>query len=308
MEILNRRNISQLKLGGKAPRVDKRTIRLTALWRPELLPPLPDSYDLDTGLGIRDDFMFANDKYGDCVIAGRAHMTLRFEAFEQKEQISIRDDEVVSEYMRESNNEANGPGLVMLDSLNEWRQSGWVVGGKTYTIYAFGALDWKNHDEVKYCIYLLGGVYLALALPLTAQSQLSAGQPWQVVNPGSAEAAPASWGYHCVYGPAWNSGNSPSPSKCHVGTGIARSLNVLPNVLGRRGRFYYLNPSVKVAGYNTMGPELVTWGVRQQASWEWWDAYCSEVYGVVDNRDDWLGDHSPVDVNKLDELLSEITA
>jgi hypothetical protein len=42
--------------------------------------------------------MFGNDKYGDCVIAGRAHQTLRFEAVEQKKLISVTEQDVLREY------------------------------------------------------------------------------------------------------------------------------------------------------------------------------------------------------------------
>jgi len=66
-----------MKLGKTPAQRDKRNIKLaTLLYR--ALPPVPDQWDFDL------DFAkvpiptpaFANDRLGDCVIAGRAHMTL----------------------------------------------------------------------------------------------------------------------------------------------------------------------------------------------------------------------------------------
>jgi hypothetical protein len=44
--------------------------------------------------------MFGNDVHGDCVIAGRAHQTLRFEDIEQGSVLMITDKEVLKEYSR----------------------------------------------------------------------------------------------------------------------------------------------------------------------------------------------------------------
>jgi hypothetical protein len=65
--------------------------------------------------------MFANDQYGDCVMAGRAHQTLRFELAEQKKVIAISDEDVTREYFQETG--VADSGLVVLDSLgvaNQW--------------------------------------------------------------------------------------------------------------------------------------------------------------------------------------------
>ena len=50
-----------------------------------------------------------------------------------------------------------------------------------------------------------------------------------------------------------------------------------------------------------------TWGKRQIMTWEFWDKYVDEAYGIVDNKDEWLGDKSPVDIQLLDSYLVEIT-
>lgn len=188
------------KLGKKTARIDERTIPLARIMVPGNLPPLPASYSVFDSLGIVDNNAFNNTKYGDCVIAARAHMTLAFERFEQGTPTAITDQDVVNEYFLET----GGPdtGLVILDSLNKWRQYGWIAGGKQYFIDAYASIDWKDHTEAKYCIYLLRGSYFGLKLPKSAQSQFNRGQGWDII-PGP-DAAPGSWGLHAVYAFAYN--------------------------------------------------------------------------------------------------------
>lgn len=187
-----------IKLGKKAPRLDGRTIKFAAILRKEKLPAVPDTYDIDQVLGVVDKNTFNNLTYGDCVIAGRAHQTLRFEKFEQGQLIAITDQDVTQEYFKETGGADNG--LVMLDSLNEWRQQGWQAAGKTYTIYAFASTDWKNHDEIKQCIYLLNGVYFGMLVPQYALDDFEAGKRlWDISPTGDQNIV----GGHAVYTPAY---------------------------------------------------------------------------------------------------------
>jgi len=184
---------------GKAPaKTDKRTFQFAALLKTP--PPTPAQYDFDlTHPGIPTP-MFANDVHGDCVMAGRAHVTLRFEDIEQGSILMISDQDVLKEYFKESGGADSG--LNILDSLNEWRHTGWRAAKKNYKIHAFAQVTPKNHAEVKAAVYLLTAAYIGLALPKSAQAQIQAGQPWGVVSGPSA--APNSWGGHCVMVPGYN--------------------------------------------------------------------------------------------------------
>lgn len=182
---------TQYKLGKLPAKIDPRTIQLKKLI-PTALPPLPASFDVDSGFAnFTDTHMFGNDQYGDCVMAGRAHMTLRFEDFEQGFVIPITDKEVEDEYFKETGGQDSG--LIMLDSLNEWRQSGWTAAGQIYNIYAFAQIDVSNHNELMYSVYLLRGAYTGFNVPQSAMDQFNAGQPWIVV------AGSPIIGGHCVY-------------------------------------------------------------------------------------------------------------
>src|SRR5262245_37969625 len=148
---------------GKAPaKKDKRNLQFATLLR-AAAPVLPTAYDFDTTHAGIPTPMFGNDVHGDCVIAGRAHQTLRFEDIEQGSVLMITDKEVLKEYFTET----GGPdtGLVVLDSLNKWRHSGWKVGKHTYKIRAFAEVNFRRHDEVRQAIFADVGVGLGVQLP-----------------------------------------------------------------------------------------------------------------------------------------------
>ena len=216
---------------GKAPAVrDRGTVAFVNLLR--AAKALPSKYDFDaTHPGIPTP-MFANDTLGDCVIAGRAHQTLRFEDIEQGSVLMIKDSDVTKEYFKET----GGPdsGLVVLDSLKRWQSTGWKVGTRSYKIRAFASIEFKKHQQVRQAIYSDVGVGLGVQLPTAAQAQIQTGQPWSVTT--GPDAKPGSWGGHYIF----------------------------------------------VPGYTAMGPVCVTWGRKQQMTWDWLNKYCDEAYAIFD--------------------------
>ncbi len=179
-----------VKLGKLPAKIDDRTIQLKRILK--VIPPYPPAYDVDnTYPNLVDNNMFGNDRYGDCVIAGRAHQTLRFEDFEQQKVIPIADIDVTSEYFKETGGADNG--LDILTSLNEWRKQGWSTCGNQYSIYAFAQINVIDKNETSAACFLFNGLYIGLRLPLTAQNQVI----WDLV--GGPGAEPDSWGGHCVY-------------------------------------------------------------------------------------------------------------
>ena len=259
-----------MKLGKKVAKYDARTLKLATIFRE--LPLIPPSYNVDSGLGLTlPTPMLKNDSLGDCVIAGRGHYTLRLEGFEQRKVLPILDSDVTNEYFAESGGQ--DAGLVMLDSLNKWRQNGWAVSteiktkkflcmttsrtvtSEVYSIYAYGSVNQLNHNNVKATIYLLNGLYVGVRLPISAQKQ----NIWDVDN--SANGEPGSWGGHCIY----------------------------------------------IMAYDESYLTCVTWGKFQKMTWAFLDKYCDECFGIVDKKDSWLGANSPVDTEKLDEYLHSVT-
>jgi len=179
---------------GKAPaKRDKRNFRFAALL--EAAPALPPSYDFDTKHPGIPTPMFANDTLGCCVIAGRAHQTLRFEDIEQGSVMMISDKDITRQYFKETGGADSG--LVVLDSLGEWRHKGWKVGKHTYLIQAYAEVDRGDHALVSQAIFADVGVGIGVSLPKSAQTEIQTGQPWATTTgPGSQ---PGSWGGHYVY-------------------------------------------------------------------------------------------------------------
>jgi len=183
---------------GKAPaKYDKRNLMFAAILKAPVA--VPNEYDFDLKHKEIPTPMYANDVNGCCVISGRAHQTLRFEDIELKKVISITDQDVLNEYFAET----GGPdsGLVVLDSLNIWRQKGWKAAGRKLAIRAFTQLNQKKHKEVQTAIFLDRGVGLGVSLPKSAQAQISAGKPWDVVSGPSGK--PGSWGGHYIFVPGY---------------------------------------------------------------------------------------------------------
>jgi len=190
-------NSNIYKLGKGPARRDKRNLKLAALLGAEVA--IPDEYDFDVSHTGIPTPMFGNDQYGDCVIAGRAHQTLRFELLEQKTLITITEEDVTNEYFKLTGGEDSG--LIVLDSLKEWRKKGWIAAQQLYKIKAFAEVDPPNHEEIKRAIYMDVGIGFGLLLPETAQAQFTEGKPWDVVDGGGSE--PNSWGGHYVYSPGY---------------------------------------------------------------------------------------------------------
>jgi hypothetical protein len=189
-----------LKLGKAPARRDRRNFKLTAVLKPMALPSVPAKWDFDLDYAKTPipTPVFANDRIGDCVMAGRAHMTLRFELFEQGKLLPIKDDDVIREYKREGGSmDPNRGGLVMLDSLNEWRRTGWKIAGRKYTVHAFVELDRGSAKEIKTAIRYLNGAYVGLSLPDCFLDQFQRGQAWDIV-PGP-KGRPNRNNGHCVY-------------------------------------------------------------------------------------------------------------
>jgi len=239
---------------GKAPaKRDSRNLKLSAILKaPVRLPP---EYDFDVQHNGIPTPMFGNDQYGDCVIAGRAHQTLRFERAEQGVLIAVTDKDVLREYFKETGGEDTG--LAVLDSLKLWRKRGWSAAKHRYKIKAFAEIDRKNHEEVKRTVFMDIGVGLGFTLPDAAITQFHAGKPWKVIS-GSA--------------------SRPNPNNGHY---------------------------VYVPGYTTIGPVCVTWGRKQQMTWEFLGKYCDEAYAIIDAVDTPKKKRN-LDEKKIDGFLASV--
>jgi len=178
---------------GKLPtKIDTRTLKMNTFLKPEdELPSIPETYDIDVSMGciipLND---FGNKTWGDCVIAGRANLTQRFEFYEQKIVVPITTEDVLNQYWIEQGvldpkcwltkklHLLPDRGLSMLESLDIWRKCGWQINKNEYNIYAFATLDAIN--EIKQSIYFLNGAYVGMQVSKSAMSQFNKGLLWEV--------------------------------------------------------------------------------------------------------------------------------
>lgn len=180
-------DIQDLKLGRGPTKRDPRTLKLAKYAAPML--PTPPSKLVQSAIVHQPWPMDGNDRLGDCVVAGAAHMVQLWSAMNQNE-IVFPEQMVVQLYMMLTRGQDTG--LVMLDFLNYWRKQG--LGGQHP--WAFAAVEPSDHRTFKIGMELFGGLYLGLGLPLSAQDQIGKGKTWTVVN--STKGKSGSWGGHCV--------------------------------------------------------------------------------------------------------------
>lgn len=187
---------SSMKLGRKAIKTDSRTLALGDYLKPSLPPPPPAK---DWTCGIVNWGVMMNDKLGDCTIAGCAHAIQVWSACLGKET-TVGDNTVLSFYEKWDGYNPADPttdnGGIELDVLNNWRKE--AIDG--HDLFAFTAPKFSNLVQIRQAISLFGGVYIGLALPVTAQNQ----DVWDVVSNGGANAKKGSWGGHCVFVPKYD--------------------------------------------------------------------------------------------------------
>jgi hypothetical protein len=182
--------IAALKLGKLPVRTDVRTLSLARYVDTAALPPAPPELDLTAH--VPDWPMYDNDRIGDCTIAAAGHMIEAWSGAARGRAVEIGDKAVLDAFDRVKVVDplTGEEGAVELDVLRYWRSTG--IGG--HTIGAFARVSTHDLGLVRSAAYLFGGLYLGLALPLTAQTQ----EVWDWTGSLAGPARPGSWGGHAV--------------------------------------------------------------------------------------------------------------
>jgi hypothetical protein len=187
---------SKMRLGRKAVKTDSRTLALGHYLKPGLPPPPPTA---DWTKGITSWGVMLNDTLSDCTIAGAAHAVQVWSA-NTGSMVTVPDATIQTYYEQWDgyvpDNPSTDSGGVELDVLNDWQKNGFA----SHALAVFADPNPTNLVEIRQSIALFGGVYVGLALPLSAQKQ----DVWDVVPNGGAAAQKSSWGGHCVFVPKYD--------------------------------------------------------------------------------------------------------
>jgi len=182
--------ITTRRLGKLPVRTDVRTLRLARYVDVSKLPVPPSLLDLTEH--VAEWPMYANDRIGDCTIAAAGHMIEAWTAAGRGAAVEVSEEAVLAEFDRVKivDPRTGEEGAVELDVLKDWRKHG--VG--SHRIAAFAAVSIRDHALVRAAAWLFGGLYIGLALPVTAQDQ----DVWDWTGSFTGEARPGSWGGHAV--------------------------------------------------------------------------------------------------------------
>lgn len=158
--------------------------------------PPPD--EIDYYSAVPDWPMYGNDDLGDCTWAAIGHQIQAWTAYAGQERIPDGGD-IEQGYWEtgtppSATGEPGGPtddGRMEPKVLSYWRHNG--VPNQGDSIIGYAAVNAKNVDRVKFTVANFGGAYVALALPLTAESQ----EVWEFV-PDTPDNEKFSWGGHAV--------------------------------------------------------------------------------------------------------------
>jgi hypothetical protein len=187
-----------VKTGKRPARIDPRTLRLPKYMAPSLGPVLPD---VDHTGGVLDWGMMLNDSLGDCTIAGCGHAEQVLTLARGGEH-TLPDSAILQKYEMWCGYDPADPstdqGGVELDVLNHWRKSTFW----THQLTAYADPSIHDLDHICKAIEILGGVYIGIQLPASAENQTT----WDVVGKGEASLA-GTWGGHCVYVPKYRTEN-----------------------------------------------------------------------------------------------------
>lgn len=192
------------KLGKKSARFDARTLKLERYLSMASAPP----NSIDWTGGVTSWGMMLNDRLGDCTIAACGHAVQAWTKVAKTIELTL-PDWVIEHYYEawDGYNPADpstDQGGYELDVLNYWRKYGFGYRSNKKghdLLLAYADPTPGNQLHVKQSIALFGGVYIGLALPITAQNQMV----WDVVNKNlTGNSAPGSWGGHAVWCPKYD--------------------------------------------------------------------------------------------------------
>jgi len=183
-------DLSKVKLGKLPARVDP---RVPSILKFMATPVAPVPASVDWSHGITSWETLANDSLGDCTAAATGHFLQAVTASAYTEAV-VTDAETIAFYSATTGYNPADPstdqGGVEADVLQYLLNNGF----DGHHIVGYGVVDPKNQLAIKRVVADLGGAYIGVALPVSAQTQDIWGDGGQ-----GGDATAGSWGGHAIY-------------------------------------------------------------------------------------------------------------
>jgi hypothetical protein len=173
---------------GRLPATRPAALKDLVVYATGVLPSPPRTVEVPKGPYPID----GNDQYGDCTIAGVAHLIQGWDRETGEKDPVPSEEAIVAEYFKLSGGEDTG--LNEADVLNHWHTQG-LFGSK---IAGYAPVNPTNLLQLHQAVAFYGACYLGIECPGSAQEQFARNEPWTFEN------SPVEGG-HCVvalgYGP-----------------------------------------------------------------------------------------------------------
>ena len=298
---------SKLSLGKRPRRHDVRTLKLARYFTPALSAP-PSRIDWTGGLSDWGMMLNDRLGCCTIAAVGHAVQTWRLNAWgapgataspTPRSPLAIPDSSILQYYESwdgyDPAQPASDQGGVELDVLNHWRQQGF----SGHALEAFTAINLRAAEpapgsagdsqtdaqrgqsptpspqqrapavEVATAIWLFGGAYIGVELPVRAQDQ----DVWDVAANPELDDEPGSWGGHAVHLVGYE---FEDPQFGVISSGLSAKTQA---------------PRVGAPGATSPNPcagslTCITWGQPKKMTWAWFEKYCSEAYALISK--DWI--------------------
>lgn len=131
--------------------------------------------------------MLANDKVGDCVVAGACHETMIWTREHNEKCAPFSDATAIAAYSAIGGyvpgDDSTDNGLDMAMAASYRRKTGIAdTKGVAHKIDAYLQMDPKNVDVLMQATYVFGAIGIGVNLPKSAEGQFDSHQPWTVVR------------------------------------------------------------------------------------------------------------------------------
>ncbi len=182
---------TRYKLGKKDITPGAVKFKLRDYLKKDVIPAIPASFGHQAK--IADWQMLANDKVGDCAIAGAFHETALWCA-EGNKPFRIDDAAVLETYSEFTGYDPSQTDPVTGENptdegtdpqaFAEYRRTTGITdaGGNLHKIGAYLALDQGNVAQLRAAMFLFSAVGIGVQLPESAQDQFQAGEVWTPVS------------------------------------------------------------------------------------------------------------------------------